>query len=106
MRAWYSNLADRERRMALMGAIVAGILVILGIVLPLNRSIAQARQRVSVKQEDLGFIQSAGPQLAAAGPGAGSIANGENLVVLIDSSARESGLGKSLKSNSPARRAW
>ena len=101
MRAWYANLSDRDRRMVLFGAIVAGILVILGVVLPLNRNIAQARQRVSVKQEDLGFIQSAVPQLASAGPGAGSIANGENLVVLIDSSARESGLGKSLSSTQP-----
>ena len=101
MRAWYANLAERERRMVLVGAIVAGILVILGIVLPLNRNIAQARQRVSVKQDDLGFIQSALPQLASAGPGATAIANGENLVVLIDSSARESGLGKSLASTQP-----
>ena len=101
MLAWYANLAERERRMVLFGAIAAGVLVILGIVLPLNRNIAQARQRVSVKHDDLGFIQSAVPQLASAGPAAGSVATGENLVVLIDSSARESGLGKSLASSQP-----
>jgi general secretion pathway protein M len=101
MRAWYANLAERERRMVLFGAVVAGILLILAIVLPLNRNIAQTRQRVTVKQDDLSFIQSAAPQIASAGPGSGAVAGGENLVVLIDSSARESGLGKSLASTQP-----
>ncbi len=77
------------------------MLLLLAIVLPLNRNIAQARQRVTTKQGDLAFIQSAVPQLAAAGPGIGTAATGESLVVLIDSSARESGLGKSLSSSQP-----
>jgi general secretion pathway protein M len=102
MRAWYANLAERERRMVLLGAIGAGILLILAVVLPLNRNIALAKQRVTVKQEELSFIQSAVPQLSSAGPGAANVANAENLVVLIDSSARESGLGKSLASTQPS----
>lgn len=101
MNAWYRNLAERERRMVLFGAVAAAVLLILAIVLPLNRNIAQARQRVSLKQDDLGFIQSAVPQLASAGPAGGAMASAENLVVLIDSSARESGLGKSLASTQP-----
>ena len=101
MRAWYENLAERERRMVLVGAVVAVVLLILAIVLPLNRNIAQARQRVSVKQNDLSFIQSVVPQLAAAGPGPAAVATNENLVVLVDGSARESGLGKSLASTQP-----
>jgi len=101
MRAWYANLAERERRMVLFGGIVAGILLLLAIVLPLNRNIAQARQRVATKAGDLAFILGATPQLAAAGPGVGASATGESLVVLIDSSARESGLGKSLSSSQP-----
>jgi general secretion pathway protein M len=101
MRAWFENLAERERRMVLLGAVVIGILLVLAIVLPLNRNIALAKQRVTTKQDDLSFIQSAVPQLASAGPGATNAATGENLVVLIDSSARESGLGKSLASTQP-----
>jgi general secretion pathway protein M len=101
MRAWYSNLAERERRMVLVGAVVAAVLLVLAVVLPLNRNIAQAQQRITVKQGDLSFIQSAAPQLAAAGPGPAAVATNENLVVLIDTSARESGLGKSLASSQP-----
>ena len=101
MRAWYEKLAERERRMVLGGAIAAAVLLLLAIVLPLNRNISQSRQRVTTKQGDLAYIQKAAPQLAAAGPGIGTAATGESLVVLIDSSARESGLGKSLSSSQP-----
>ena len=99
MRAWYSNLAERERRVVTLGAAAGVVLVLLAIILPLNRNIAQARQRITTKQGDLAFIQDAAPQLAAAGPGSGEAATGESLVVLIDTSARESGIGKSLSSS-------
>jgi general secretion pathway protein M len=99
MRAWYSKLEDRERRFVNIGAIAAGVLVLLGVILPLNRGIAQARQRVTTKQVDLAFIQQSTPELQASGPAAS--ASGASLVVLIDSSARESGLGKSLSSSEP-----
>jgi general secretion pathway protein M len=100
MLEWYANLADRERRVVLFGAIGGAVLLLLAILLPLNRNISQARQRVTVKQGDLAFIQSVRTQLAAAGPGTG-VASRESLVVLIDSSARESGLGKALSSSQP-----
>jgi general secretion pathway protein M len=100
MRAWYQNLSERDRRIVLIGGAIVVLLLILGTVLPLNRSIAQAQQRVIVKQGDLAFIQDAAPQIAAAGP-AGQVASGESLIVLVDSSARESGLGKSLSSSQP-----
>ena len=101
MRTWYAKLSERERRIVLFGGIAGLVLLLLAIVLPLSRNIAQARQRVTNKQADLAFIQNAVPQLASAGPGMGAAATGESLVVLIDSSARESGLGKSLSSSQP-----
>ena len=57
MRAWYSNLAERERRVVTLGAAAGVVLVLLAIILPLNRNIAQARQRITTKQGDLAFIQ-------------------------------------------------
>jgi general secretion pathway protein M len=101
MRAWYANLSAREQLIVRIGAVVVVVLVLLGVILPLNRNIAQARQRVAAKQADLAFIQSVTPQLASAGPASGDPAGGASLVVLIDSSARESGLGKSLSSSQP-----
>jgi general secretion pathway protein M len=101
LKAWYANLAERERRVVNIGAVLAVVLLLLGIILPLNRNIAQARQRVETKQVDLAFIQSALPELAASGPAAGNIASEESLVGLVDSSARESGIGKALASSQP-----
>jgi general secretion pathway protein M len=100
MRAWYSGLAERERRFVNLGAIGVLILLIVGVVLPLNSKLSVTRQRVETKQVDLAFIQGVLPQLAAAGP-AGNVATAESLVVLIDSSARESGLGKALTNSQP-----
>ncbi|MGC4111374.1 MAG: type II secretion system protein M [Nocardioides sp.] len=100
MKEWYDNLSERDRKIVTYGGIVVVILILLGIIMPLNRNIAMARERVAHKQADLQFIQDATPQIAAAGP-AGNAADAESLVVLIDSSARESGLGKSLSSSQP-----
>jgi len=101
MRAWFDNLSERDRKIVTYGGAVLLILVLLGIVIPLNRNIAIARERVTRKQGDLQFIQSVAPQLAAAGPASAGAATSESLVVLIDSSARESGLGKSLTNSQP-----
>jgi general secretion pathway protein M len=101
MRDWYANLADRERLFVNVGAVAVAAILLLGIILPLNRGISEARQRVQSKQNDLAFIQGAIPQLSAAGPASGNAATGESLVVIVDSSARESGLGKSLASSEP-----
>jgi general secretion pathway protein M len=101
MRAWYENLSERDRRFLNIGGAVALVLVILSIVLTVNRDISQTRQRITTKQGDLAFIQGVAPQLAGMGPGTAGATNAESLVVLIDSSARESGLGKSLTSSQP-----
>lgn len=101
MHVWYANLSAREQLMVRVGAAVVAVIVLLGLILPLNRNISQTRQRVTTKQADLAFIQSVTPQLAAAGPASGSAPGGASLVVLIDSSARESGLGKALSNSQP-----
>lgn len=101
MREWYSKLAEREQRFVMFGGIGVAVIIVLGFVLPLNRNLAQTRQRVETKQGDLAFIQAAVPQLGGAGAAGGAVVPGESLVVFIDSSARESGLGKSLVSSEP-----
>jgi len=100
LKSWHRGLAERERLFVNVGGIAAVVMILAGVILPLNGSISKARQRIETKQVDLAFIQGATPQLAAAGP-SGPAATGESLVVLIDSSARESGLGKSLTSSQP-----
>jgi general secretion pathway protein M len=101
MREWFNNLAERDRRIVTIGAIAVPVILIAAVLLYLNRSIAESRTRVANKQADLAFIQEAAPQLAGASSITGSAVTPESLVVFIDSSARESGLGKSLTNSQP-----
>ncbi|MCB1623380.1 MAG: type II secretion system protein M [Pseudomonadales bacterium] len=99
---WFGGLSERERLLVTMGAAAAIVLLLLAVVLPLNMAVAKASARVDKKRSDLAFIQSVAPEVAAAGPLAGGGTSAESLVVLIDRSARESGLGSSLASTQPS----
>jgi len=92
-------LAPRERRLLLMGAVAAAAILIFGLLLPLDRSVAQAQQRLTKKRADLSWMQSVAPQIALLPPAAA--ANGESLLVVVDRSARESGLASALSGSEP-----
>jgi general secretion pathway protein M len=97
------SLTGRERRMVTVGGAVAVVLLLLGVVLPLDRSVSQAQSRIGQKQADLLWMQSVGPELASAGPVATARpATQESLLVVVDRAAREAGLGNSLTSSEPS----
>jgi general secretion pathway protein M len=92
-------LSARERRMLIGSAVLVVILLVFGVLVPLDRSVAHAQQRLAKKHADLTWMQSVAPEIAAAGPPPG--ATGESLLVIIDRSARESGLANSLAGSEP-----
>lgn len=92
-------LSPRERRLLLAGAVAAAAILIFGILLPLDHSVAQAQQRLAKKRADLSWMQSVAPQIALLPPAAA--ANGESLLVVVDRSARESGLASALSGSEP-----
>ena len=99
---WYNSLAARDQRVLRFGAIGVLLIVVLAVFLPLQRSLAAARARLQQQQSDIAWMQQVAPALAAAGPGPVAAATQESLVVLIDRSARESGLAESLTGSQPA----
>jgi len=99
--AWFTALSERERRMVTLGAIAAAVLLLIALVLPLYGGVAKAKQRVERKQADLAWMQSVAPRVASA-PAAVAPANQQSLIVVIDSSAREAGLSRSLTSSEPS----
>ena len=101
---WYSRQSERDRRVLLWGCIAAGFILLALILLPLQRNVSKARARVVQQQADLAWMRQVAPTLAAAGPGPAAAATqpGESLVVLIDRSARESGLAQALTGSQPA----
>jgi general secretion pathway protein M len=102
MTRWWNSLAPRERRFALIGAVGALALLIVGILLSLNGSVSSARERVAQKQQDLAWMQSVAPELASAGPAAQRPATGQSLVIVVDRAAREAGLERALVSSEPS----
>jgi general secretion pathway protein M len=97
--ATLSSLSERERRMLIGGAVAALLLLIFGILLPLNRSVAHAQARLAQKHADLSWMQNVAPEIAAASPP--PAASGEPLLVIVDRSARESGLAGALAGSEP-----
>jgi len=96
------SLSPRDRRTLLLGGVIAAILFVLAVVLPLDHSVSRLHDQVSRKQADLVWMRSAAPEIAAAGPVRST--SGESLIVIVDQSARESGLGSSLAGSQPSGR--
>jgi general secretion pathway protein M len=98
---YLQRLEPRERRIVLAGAVAAALLIIVAAVLPLQRSVAAVEQRVERKRDDLQWLRSMAPQLAGL-QGSAPPPLRESLVVVVDRSARESGLAKSLVGSQPS----
>jgi len=98
---YLQRLQPRERRMVLFGAVAALLLIIVATVLPLQRSVAAIQQRVERKRDDLQWLRSMAPQLTGLQVSAPPPLR-ESLVVLVDRTARESGLAKSLVGSQPS----
>jgi general secretion pathway protein M len=95
----FAALSARERRMVLVGSGLAVVLLIFGVLVPLDRSVAHAQARLAKKHADLTWMQSVAPELAASTPP--PAASGESLLVIVDRSAREAGLASSLAGSEP-----
>src|SRR5256885_16618863 len=92
-------LPERQRRLALGGLALAAAILIFGVLIPLDRSVAHAHERLARKRADLSWMQGVAPELAASAPP--PAATGESLLVIIDRSARESGLAGALAGSEP-----
>ena len=92
-------LAPRERRLLLVGALTVAAILIFGMLIPLDHSVTNAQQRLAKKRADLSWMQSVAPQIAVLPPAAA--VNGESLLVVVDRSARESGLASALSGSEP-----
>jgi general secretion pathway protein M len=100
MKFSYDTMSSREQRLVKLGAIAVVAILIFGVLIPLDSSVAKARSRISKKQADLVWMRGVAPVLALSG--AAHQNNGESLIVIVDRSARESGLGTALAGSDPS----
>lgn len=89
---WYAGLGARDQRVLRIGAVAVPLILLLWVLLPLQRNLSQARTTLRQQQQDLEWMRQVGPTLAAAGPGAAAATPASALPVLVDTTARESGL--------------
>lgn len=102
LRQRVENLAPRERNLVYAAAALVGAAVLFaGVVLPLRHLHARQAARVERKAADLAWMRQAAPKVSAivAQGGAGGH---ESLVVLVDRTSRASGLGGTVRDQSPS----
>jgi general secretion pathway protein M len=101
LRAWYAGLQQREQRMVAVGGVVVAVLIlVLGILLPLQSAVSSAVKGNETKREDLKWMQANAPEIRAAGDQVAPD-TGEAPVVLVDRVGREAGLGSALRGTQP-----
>ena len=98
LQAWYSSLAERERKTVLYGGLLAAALLVFGGLWKLGSAVEAAESRVQAKRADLAWMQAVAPRIRAL-PAA---RDDESLPLLVDRTAREAGLAGALSGSDPA----
>ena len=102
LKQWYEGLQERERRMvSIGGGLLVLIVLIGGILMPLQSAVSGAAQRNQAKRDDLAWMQSNAPEIRAAGAQM-VLDSGEPPVVLVDRTARAAGLTDALRGTQPS----
>jgi general secretion pathway protein M len=101
LRTWFNGLQQREQRVVAFGAVVlALILLVGGILMPLQSAVSTAARANANKREDLAWMRVNAPEIRAAGF-AISADTGEAPMVLVDRVGREAGLSSALRGTQP-----
>lgn len=104
LKDWFDALKPRERIIVLGGAVLVLLTAIYVLALgPFYSSIAARAERVERKEADLAWMRSVAPEVVALGASTPISAgpSNESLVVLVDRTAREAGLGTALTGQTP-----
>jgi general secretion pathway protein M len=103
VREWFDNLAPRERTFVSIGGVLSILLLFWALVLaPLDSSVEELTERIETKRSQLNWMLGAAAELKAGGTVAGDVGSADqSLVVVIDRTARQAGLGKALTRNQP-----
>jgi general secretion pathway protein M len=101
LKAWYASLQQREQRVVAAGAVALGLIILVGgILMPLQSAVSRAVKGSETRREDLAWMRLNAPEIRARG---GDIPadTGEAPVVLVDRIGREAGLASALRGTQP-----
>jgi general secretion pathway protein M len=101
IRAWYASLQPREQRVVAMGAVALAVIVLIGgILMPLQSAVSKAARGSETKREDLAWMRVNAPEVRAAANQVPAD-TGEAPVVVVDRVGREAGLASALRGTQP-----
>jgi general secretion pathway protein M len=101
LRSWYAGLQAREQRVLVIGAVALCALIVLGgILLPLESAVSTAQRTQQTRREDLAWMRVNAAEIQAGGTPAAE--SSEAPVVLVDRIGREAGLGSALRGTQPS----
>lgn len=101
-REWLDGLAPRERWLVVTAAAFAVFALVVALVIrPVYGARARAAERIVEQQALLKDVEQFAQRFGPQSPGASPAASGESIVVVVDRSTRERGLGGYLKRNQP-----
>jgi type II secretory pathway component PulM len=96
---WFAGRTERERRMLIGLGIALVATVIFGFIVPLDHKVREAHERVEQKQADLLWMRQVAPELVGTTPPPQT--SQESLTVIVERSARESGLSSAISGSEP-----
>lgn len=107
MRAWWTGLEPRERRVVMAGVLVVLVaLVYAGVWLPLADAQAREASRRAARVETLAWIRQAGAEVEALrrGGARGVSSGGRSLLAEVDISTQGAGIGDAVDNIQPEER--
>jgi general secretion pathway protein M len=101
LRAWFASLQQREQRVVAVGAVVLGLIIVIGgTLMPLQSAVSSAVRASDARRDDLAWMRANAGEIRARGGGIPAD-TGEAPVVLVDRVGRESGLASALRGTQP-----
>jgi general secretion pathway protein M len=101
IKTWYGSLQKREQQFVSIGAALAGLGLLFGLVLlPLSNAANKSSEELKSKREDLLWIKTHVDEVRAASA-SGPTMTGEPAVVVVDRTARSAGLASALRGTQP-----
>jgi len=101
LKTWYASLQQREQRVVAIGAIALGLIILIGgILMPLQSAVSNAVKRTDTRREDLAWMRANAAEVRTFGAQLPAD-TGEAPVVLVDRVGREAGLASALRGTQP-----
>jgi len=101
LKNWYASLQQREQRVVAIGAIALGLIILIGgILMPLQSAVSRAVKGTDTRREDLAWMRVNAPEVRTFGAQLPAD-TGEAPVVLVDRVGREAGLASALRGTQP-----